>query len=335
MASVATNDSGARALLTVNVTPYVGGTNWSASVTDNNASLGGFGDSGYWKITIGPHVVAEASGAYDFGANSPARYFPRSEASAVGLAPGDYTATGFFRGNVGSTTVGSASLSFGFNVPAPTTPSWSTGTTLTAATRGTFVSRSVSASPATSYALIGSSGATGGLSFSGNTISGTPTTTGTAFFTIRASNTVNGYTSSADRTFSLVINPALPVFSDGSVNSSARVGIAYSDGVTASETASYSVVAAPNTLPPGLSLNTSNGAITGTPTTPGTYSFRIRATNVTGSTDTAIQTITVISSARVWNGSAFVVAQARVWNGSAFVTGTIRVWDGTAWVNTK
>lgn len=336
MATAVTNDTNARARLTVDASGGQNTITWSASVTDNNASFGGFGDSGYWNVTIGPYVVANASGAYDFGANSPAQYFPRSEGNTIINVPaGTYTVTGTFRGNVGSTTVGTATIT-AFNItvsdpPPPPTPVWSTGPTLSTATRGSFYSATVTASPVTSYSLIGSSGQTGGLSVSGNVISGTPTTVGTASFTIRANNSG----SIADRTFSFTINPALPVFSDGSINSSARVGIAYSDSVSASETASYSVVAAPNNLPPGLSLNTSTGAITGTPTTPGTYSFRIRATNVTGSTDTAVLTITVISSARVWNGSAFVVAQARVWNGSAFVTGTIRVWDGTAWVNTK
>jgi hypothetical protein len=215
---------------------------------------------------------------------------------------------------------------------APPAPSWSTGTTLTAATRGTAYSRTVTASPVTSYSLVSQSGGTGTYSVSsGGVITGTPTATGTANVTVRAAN----YSSTTDRTFSFTVNPALPVFSDGSVSSSARVGIAYSDGVSASETSSYSVVAAPNNLPPGLSLNTSNGAITGTPTTPGTYSFKIRATNVTGSTDTATLTITVISAARVWNGTAFVSGLANVWNGSAFVTGTIRVWDGSTWRNTN
>jgi hypothetical protein len=334
MPSVATNDSGARALLTVNVSPFVGGTSWSASVTDNNASLGGFGDSGFWEVFIGPALVARSSGSYDFGANSPPQYFPRSESGSVALAPGGYTATGFFRGNVGSTIVGSASLSFPFNVPAPDSPAWSTTSPLPTATRGSGYSTQLSASPVTSYGLISSSGATGGLSLGSNgVISGTPTTVGTATFNVRAFNTVNGYTSSADRSFNITVNPALPVFSDATVDSSARVGIAYSDGVAASETASYSVFS--GALPGGLSLNTSNGAITGTPTTPGTFTFVIRATNVTGSTNTGTLTITVISAARVWNGTAFVSGLANVWNGSAFVTGTIRVWDGTTWKNTN
>jgi hypothetical protein len=130
---------------------------------------------------------------------------------------------------------------------------------------------------------------------------------------------------------------APPVFSDASVASSASLGVAYSDGVAASNSPTYSVRNSANTgagtLPPGLNLNTGTGAITGTPTTVGATSFRIRATNAGGSVTTGILTITVTSAARVWNGTAFVSGLANVWNGTAFVSGIIKVWDGTTWVN--
>jgi hypothetical protein len=128
-----------------------------------------------------------------------------------------------------------------------------------------------------------------------------------------------------------------PVFSDSTVASSAIVGVAYSDGVSASNSPTYSVRNSANTgagtLPAGLNLNTSTGAITGTPTTVGATSFRIRASNGGGTVDTGILTITVTSGGKVWNGTAFVASTTNVWNGTTFVAGVTKVWNGSTWVN--
>jgi len=215
-------------------------------------------------------------------------------------------------------------------------PVFTTANAPTPVIRGVSYSGQFTATNTSSYTRTGT--LPPGLTFNTSTgaLTGTPNTVGSYSFTITANGAFEG-SASVSRT--VVVNPALPVFSDATVEPTANVGIAYSDGVAASETASYSVRNSANTgagtLPPGLTLNTSTGAITGTPTTPGAYSFRIRATNVTGSTDTAILTITVISAARVWNGTAFVSGLANVWNGTTFVSGIIKVWDGTTWKNTN
>jgi hypothetical protein len=92
-----------------------------------------------------------------------------------------------------------------YNVTPP--PTWSTTSPLPTATVGTAYSTTVTASPVTSYSLVSSSGQTDGLTVSGNTISGTPTTAGVATFIIRANN--SGLT--ADRTFNIPINPTSDV----------------------------------------------------------------------------------------------------------------------------
>jgi len=256
MATAATNDANARALLTVNATGGQNQISWSASVTDNNPSFTGFGSNGAsWTITVAGQTVATASNqSYDFGTgNIASPYFPRSEANTVtGLAAGTYTVTGTFTttGLVGTATI----TPFSVNVSAPPPPA--------------------------------------------------------------------------------------PVIADGSVTSSASVGVVYNDEVTASNSPTYAVRntaddTTGNFLPTGLTLNTSTGAITGTPTTPGVFQFRIRATNSGGFATTGTLTITVTSGARVWNGTAFVSGIANVWNGTAFVSGIIKVWDGTNWVNTN
>jgi hypothetical protein len=66
-------------------------------------------------------------------------------------------------------------------------------------------------------------------------------------------------------------------FTDTSITSQIPDGASYSSGVSAqgSGTLNYSLF--DGALPPGLELDTETGSITGTPNTPGAYTFRIRA----------------------------------------------------------
>lgn len=136
-------------------------------------------------------------------------------------------------------------------------------------------------------------------------------------------------TTSASGSFTTM--PPVPVFTDSTIATTANVGTAYSDGVSASNATSYSVFS--GALPTSLALNTSTGAITGTPTVPGVFTFVIRATNVSGTVDTSTLTITVLGGGKVWNGTAFVAGTTKVWNGTAFVSTTTKVWNGSDWVS--
>jgi hypothetical protein len=117
-----------------------------------------------------------------------------------------------------------------------------------------------------------------------------------------------------------------------------QADVAYSDGVTATNmnySGSYSVSS--GSLPSGISLNASTGAVTGTPTTAGqSYSFTITATNSYGSVAQAFSgTVAASPTAgklKVWTGTTWVYAPAKVWNGTSWVTGTVKVWNGTTWV---
>jgi hypothetical protein len=91
--------------------------------------------------------------------------------------------------------------------------------------------------------------------------------------------------------------------------------------VTATNTTSYAVHT--GALPSGISLNTSTGAITGTPNqgTAGVYNFVIRATGSGGTADTGTLTLTVIDDGgkvRVFNSatSQWVEAPVFVYNSS-------------------
>lgn len=114
-------------------------------------------------------------------------------------------------------------------------------------------------------------------------ITGTPTTEGLFSFTIRARD----YTGATDtESFSIRINPPRPLvitnqsdtLSPGIVGEYYCCGNLFADGGVPGYTWSLRS----GQLPPGLSLTTSPGRITGTPTTTGTFPFLMRVTDSVG-----------------------------------------------------
>ncbi len=73
----------------------------------------------------------------------------------------------------------------------------------------------------------------------------------------------------------------------------ATVGTAYDFRVTSTGTPAPTYTVTAGTLPAGLTLNSTTGAITGTPTTAGSPTVTITASNGTGPTVSAIYTLTV------------------------------------------
>lgn len=114
----------------------------------------------------------------------------------------------------------------------------------------------------------------------------------------------------------------LPVWVDNTLGTFYQ-GVPYSDGVEATNADAYQLLVA-DSLPAGISLDTSTGAVTGTPTTLGPYSFTIQATNAAGFTGQPF-TGEVISAT---GGSGAV----KVRSGEAWVDGTLHVYDGTEWI---
>jgi hypothetical protein len=244
-----------------------GGKSGSTSGADNT------GESGSWNYLF---PAAQTNSQSVYGGFT--RYVPYSYGSSTTLT---VSVSGSGSSFLTSTTV-SVTVPL-FSAPVPTTPVWSTGTTLSTATVGVEYSATVTAAPVTSYSLTGFSGQTGGLNYSENTISGTPTTTGTASFTFRANNG----TAFADRTFSIPINPPPAVWSTTSFTEDVRVGTPYTKTVTATgirTTSPYALVGGSTVLPAGLTLNTSTGVIAGNPTAGAsqTFNFTVNAFNSAG-----------------------------------------------------
>src|SRR6266699_5517216 len=103
-------------------------------------------------------------------------------------------------------------------------------------------------------------------------ISGTPTTAGVYSVTISATNA--GGTGSA--TLTLTINNPPPPVITSPATATGQVGVAFSYTITATNSPTSFNAAG---LPAGLTVNTTSGLISGTPTTAGTYSVTISATN--------------------------------------------------------
>src|SRR5438034_1868994 len=132
----------------------------------------------------------------------------------------------------------------------------------------------------------GATGLPAGLTVNTNTglISGTPTAAGTYSVTISATN-ANG---TGTATLTLTINPPPPVITSPGT-ATGTVGVAFSYQITATNNpTSYGA----SGLPPGLTVNTATGLISGTPTTAGTYPVTISASN-SGGTGTATLVITI------------------------------------------
>src|SRR5579863_485550 len=135
-----------------------------------------------------------------------------------------------------------------------------------------------------------------GLSIDPNagTISGTPTTAGTySSVTVTVTDSVKA---AANYGYSVTINPPPPPLSINTLGlPNGTVGVAYATTVTATGgVPSYTWSA--TGLPSGLSINSSTGKISGTPTTAGTYNnISVTVKDSVGSSATDVYSVTIAS----------------------------------------
>ncbi|WP_427130514.1 putative Ig domain-containing protein [Pseudarthrobacter sp. S9] len=118
-----------------------------------------------------------------------------------------------------------------------------------------------------------------GLNTTTGILSGTPTTAGTSTFAVTATNGVSPDALTPSLTITVNPTQAAPVFTAASPPATATVGAAYTYTFAASGTPAPTFKVSSGTLPPGLSLNTTTGILSGTPTTAGTSTFAVTATN--------------------------------------------------------
>ena len=224
-----------------------------------------------------------------------------SIASSTGLISGTPTTAGTSSVTVTATDPtgahGSASFTWTVNVPntvSVTNPGNQTSTV------GTAVSLQIQASDSASGQTLtySATGLPAGLSIASSTglISGTPTTAGTSSVTVTATDPTGAH-GSASFTWTVNVPNTVSVTNPG--NQTSTVGTAVSLQIQASDSASGQTLTYSATgLPAGLSIASSTGLISGTPTTAGTSSVTVIATDPTGASGSASFTWTINPAAQ-------------------------------------
>jgi large repetitive protein len=134
-----------------------------------------------------------------------------------------------------------------------------------------------------------------GVTFSGNTLSGTPTAPGSYPVTVTATDTVlTGAGAPFSITQDYVLNvPAPTITVNPATLPNPAAGAAYSQTVTVTGgVAPYSTAVTSGTLPTGITLS-SGGALSGTSFEVGTYNITVTGTDANGQTGSRAYTLTI------------------------------------------
>ena len=314
--------------MTISYTPTSGYAG-SDSFTYTATNIGGTSSPATVTITVAsPTVVVLPNGALSAGTVNAA--YSQTLTASGGTTPYTFSAagslptgltlspTGILSGT--PTTAGSFNFqvtatdsSTGLNAPFAGSRSYTVTIAGIAPIAGA-VSSTVSANSSANPITLNLSGGTaesvavvtaashGTASASGLSITYTPTIgySGSDSFTYTATNT-NGTSSVATVTVgvsppTLALSPAAGVLPDGTA------GTAYSQTMTASlGTApyTYGLAVLSGALPTGLSFDTTTSALSGIPTTIGTVSFTVSATDAHGATGSATYSLTTVSGLQV------------------------------------
>ena len=181
---------------------------------------------------------------------------------------------------VTATSVSDTSKNAALTIKVNPAPSITT-TSLPNGTAGQSYSQSIQATGGTTpYAWSVTTGSLpNGLSLSASTgaITGTPTGAGTSNFTVQLKDSVNVMTTQA---LSITVGAAATLTISTTSLPSGTQGTAYSQTLAASGGVQpYTWSVSVGTLPAGLSLSASTGAISGTPTGTGTSAFTVMVTD--------------------------------------------------------
>ncbi|MEP7342574.1 MAG: Ig domain-containing protein [Acidobacteriota bacterium] len=276
---------------------------YSFTVTAQEAS-GCTGSQGYTLMVVCPTVVlapatlpgtpagspysqqlsVTAGGSYTFSLTSGLLPMGLSLSSG-GLISGTPTQSGSFSFRVTATGYGSCTGFLDYTLVVGCTAIDLTPASLPGGSVGTAYSQTVSGTPSGTYSYTVTSGAlpTGlALNAASGQIAGTPTVNGSYGFTITA--TAGACTGS--RNYSVAIGCPAISFTTTSPLPAGSASVAYSQTLNVTPAGSYTFSITAGGLPSGLTLNTSTGVISGTPSVPGTYNFSVQAMATSGCTAT-------------------------------------------------
>lgn len=160
----------------------------------------------------------------------------------------------------------------------------------------------------------------------------------TYYFRISARNAVsthfNNATGPRSSTVTITTTQNVPVWTDNTLANTGRVRFPYSDSVSATNTTNYAITS--GALPPGITLDTSTGVVSGTPTLADNYTFTITASGPGGSISQAFSLQIRPSGTRFdenENPVNLSITRRRTSSGSWVELQFARRWNGSEWVN--
>ena len=182
--------------------------------------------------------------------------------------------------------------------PAPAAPVFTADTPPTSAVAGTPYTYAFAATgyPAPRFAVTGGALPAGLTLTAAGVLAGTPTTpTGVSTFTVTATNGVNPHAVTGPLTVTVAPAPVAPVFA-AATPPAAVAGTPYTYTFTATGYPTPTIAVTGGALPAGLVLDSSTAVVSGTPTSAGSATFTLTATNAAG-TDSKAYTIVTTAAA--------------------------------------
>lgn len=142
-------------------------------------------------------------------------------------------------------------------------------------------------------------------------ISGTPTVAGTSSFDIQVTDTINA---NAQKSFTIQIDGAInPTITTTNLPSGLET-VAYNQTISATggTTPYTNWIVSIGSLPPGLTLNSTSGVLSGTPTTAGNYNFTIKVTDSASAIDEQAFVLIIQSASPIITTSSLPVGTTSV-----------------------